>query len=316
MKQSRTPVPYKSWFYTFFVCVVCIWNHRNMWFTIFGWLLTVITILANSFVAYLVITRPRLHGTANWFILSLALADLFVGLTYFPPLFISRFFQDLAIDHTGVWFKVSHTFLYSSSTNLCALTVDRFMAITMHLKYNHFMSRRIFSLFIALAWISPLVIFTLPSIFTYSSGNESFTFAFENIRVLIFQLIPCVLFVYVIGRLCLITRDISRKEAFILHQIRFNSTTQENTQSIKDREKKTASVKMIIFIISLFVLCHVAGNYRCFCFVFKFCVVPEALEKAVHLLFLMNSAVNPLVYAVPKKDIKRELKKIGFFKCR
>lgn len=289
---------------------------RKMWFSILGWLFTIIAILGNSLVVYLVITRPRLHVTANWFVLSLALADLLVGLTYFPLLFISSFFQELAIDHTGVWFKVSHTFLYSSSANLCALTADRLMAITMPLKYSLFMTRRRFIFMIAISWILPLILFTLPSIFTYSSGNDSFTFVFENFRVLIFQLIPSVLFVYVIGRLCLIARDISRKEAFILNQIRYNLATQEtNPNTNRHTEKKSASAKIVIFIISLFVLCHVGGNYRCFCFVFKICVVPEALRKVIHVLFVVNSAVNPLVYAILKKDMKRELKQIGFDKC-
>ena len=289
---------------------------RKMWFSILGWFFTIIAILGNSFVVYLVITRRRLHVTANWFVLSLALADLLVGLTYFPLLFISSFFQELAIDHTGVWFKVSHTFLYSSSANLCALTADRLMAITMPLKYSLLMTRRRFIFMIAISWILPLILFTLPSIFTYSSANDSFTFVFENFRVLIFQLIPSVLFVYVIGRLCLIVTDISRKEAFILNQIRYNLATHEtNPDTNRHTEKKSASVKMIIFIISLFVLCHVGGNYRCFCFVFKICVVPETLMKVIHVLFVINSAANPLVYAILKKDMKRELKLMGFDKC-
>ena len=287
-----------------------------MWFSILGWLFTIIAILGNSLVVYLVITRPRLHVTANWFVLSLALADLLVGLTYFPLFFTSNFFQELAIDHTGVWFKISHTFLYSSSANLCALTADRLMAITMPLKYSLFMTRRRIILIMAISWILPLILFTLPSIFTYSSGNDSFTFVFENFRVLIFQLIPSVLFIYVIGRLCLIATDISRKEAFILNQVRYNLATEvTNPDTNRYTEKKSSSVKIIILIISLFVLCHVGGNYRCFCFVFKICVVPEDLRKVIHILFVTNSAANPLVYAILKKDMKRELRKMGFDKC-
>ena len=289
-----------------------------MWFSVLGWSFTVITILGNSVVVYLIITRPRLHVTANWFVLSLALADLCVGLSYFPLLFASNFFPKLTIDHTGLWFKVSHTFLYSSSANLCALTADRFFSITMPLKYNLYITRRRMPIIVvAFAWILPLILFTLPTIFIYANRNESFIFIFETFRVLIFQLIPSVLFVFVIGRLCFIAKDISRKEAFILMQIRFNQATQENAKgSDNHAKKKLASVKMIMFIISLFVLCHVGGNYRCFCFVFKVCVVPETLKKVIHIFFVLNSAFNPLVYAFLKKDIKREIKQMGFVFCR
>ena len=82
-------------------------------------------------------------------------------------------------------------------------------------------------------------------------------------------------------------------------------------QTIKKQGEKKASVKMIVLIILLFVLCHVGGNYRCFCFVFELCVASENLKKVIHVLFIMNSSVNPLVYAVLKKDMKNELKKMA-----
>ena len=282
-----------------------------MWFFILGWFFTVVAILGNAFVMYLIITRARLHVTTNWFVLSLALADLCVGLTYFPLLFISSFFQELPIDHTGVWFKISHTFLYSSSTNLCALTADRFLAITMPLKYTVFMTRKRLVTSLASAWITPLILFTVPSIFTYSNNNVSFTFIFETFRVSVFQLTPSVLFVFVTWRLCCIAKDISRKESLLLAQIRFNLKPQENIQTIKKQGEKKTSVKMIVLIILLFVLCHIGGNYRCFCFVFKLCVASENLKKVIHVLFIMNSAVNPLVYAVLKKDMKNELENMS-----
>ena len=282
-----------------------------MWFFILGWFFTVIAVLGNTLVMYLIVTRARLHVKTNWFVFSLALADLCVGLTYFPLLFISSFFQELPIDHTGLWFKLSHTFLYSSSTNLCGLTADRFLAITMPLKYTVFMTRKRLVISLALAWITPLILFTIPSIFTYSNNNASFTFIFETFRVSVFQLIPSVLFVFVTGRLCLIARDISRKESLLLAQIRFNSKPQQKAPTLRKQGEKKASLKMIVLIILLFVLCHIGGNYRCFCFVFNLCVAAGNLKKVIHIIFVINSAVNPLVYAVFKKDVKNELKRMA-----
>ena len=199
-----------------------------MWFFILGWFFTVVSILGNPLVMYLIATKARLRVTTNWFVLSLALADLYVGFTYFPLLFISSYLQELPIDHTGLWFKLSHTFLYSSSTNLCALTADRFLAITMPLKYTVFMTRKRLVISLASAWITPLMLFTLPSIFTYSNNNVSFTFIFETFRVSFFQLIPSVLFVFVTWRLCCIARNISRKESLLLAQIRYNLNQPHN----------------------------------------------------------------------------------------
>ena len=258
-------------------------------------------------VVYLVITKPRLHNTSNWFVVSLALADLFVGLTYFPGICASRFVKEFPIDHTGPWFTVSHTFVYLSSANLCVLTVDRYIAITMPLKYS--MSLRRLSVILILAWVLPLIFFTVPSLLTYSIGDESFTYSFEVVRIVMFQLIPCIIFVYVIARLSMIAKEMLLTDRAIINQIRFNFQIQENTESKRQTERKSSSLKLIVFIISFFILCHVGINYKCFCIFFKLCVMSKALEKVVHLLFVLNSAFNPIVYAVMKKDFKRELKK-------
>ncbi|XP_022782267.1 5-hydroxytryptamine receptor 6-like [Stylophora pistillata] len=281
-----------------------------MWFFIVGWLFTALCVLENAFVIYLIITRPQLHVTANWFVVSLALADLCVGLSYFPLLFISSFFpSELSVDHSGLWFKISHTFLYSSTLNLCVMTADRYLGVTTPLKYLLRMTKKRLVYLISSAWITPLILFTLPCVFIYSSGNELFIFGFEMLRVSIFQLIPSILFIFVICRLCFIARDISRKESVLLAQIRFNFQPQLNVTRKKCKEKK-ASVNMIIFIILFFVLCHIGGNLRCFCYVFKTCTVSDSLKRIIHISFVANSAVNPLVYAVLKRDIKRELIKI------
>ena len=173
------------------------------------------------------------------------------------------------------------------------------------------MTRKRLVISLASAWIAPFILFTLPSLFTYSKNNASFTFIFETFRVSVFQLIPSMLFVFVTGRLCFIARDISRKESLVLAQIRFNSNPQQNAPTLRRQGEKKASLKMIVLIIFLFVLCHVGGNYRCFCFVFKLCVVSGNLNNVIHIIFIMNSAANPLVYAVLKKDMKNELKRLA-----
>jgi len=118
-----------------------------------------------------------------------------------------------------------------------------------------------------------------------------------------------VLFVFVTGRLCFIARDISRKESLLLAQIRFNFKPQENVLTVKKQREKTASLKVIVLIILLFVLCHMEGNYRCFCFVFKLCVAFANLKEVIHVLHELGG--EPLVYAVLKKDTENGLKKIA-----
>lgn len=131
-----------------------------MWFWISGWVLVALTVLGNGLVIYLIITKPRLHTKANCFILSLAVADLCSGLAYFPPLFGANFFYTIDLTHADVFFKVSFTFLYCSNANLCAMTVDRYLAITRPLQYMCLMTRKTICRMLFMAWTAPLLFFS------------------------------------------------------------------------------------------------------------------------------------------------------------
>ena len=237
----------------------------TMWFWILGWFLSVIAVLGNGFAMYLIISKQRLHTTANLFIASLAAADLCVGLSYFPPLFVSNFYYKIDVSHEGVLFKLSFTFLYFSTSNLCVLTADRYIAITRPLRYSTvFMTTKLVQWLILSAWLSPLLLFSLPAMFTYND-NKTYTTVAETFRVIIFQVIPCVVFVVVTVRLLHLSRQMSRQTAILTAQIRFNH--QLPAVSVKhnsDPNKKT-SMAMVLLVITIFNVAHIAANYRCFC---------------------------------------------------
>ena len=52
-----------------------------------AWLLTITAIIGNGLVIYLIIITKQLHTTTNWFILSLAAADLSFAVCFFPVAF-------------------------------------------------------------------------------------------------------------------------------------------------------------------------------------------------------------------------------------
>ena len=83
-----------------------------MWFWISGWFLVTLAAVGNALVIYLIFTVPRLQSSANWFVLSLALADLFAALAFFPPLFGANFLYTMDTSHAGLFFKISFTLMY------------------------------------------------------------------------------------------------------------------------------------------------------------------------------------------------------------
>lgn len=57
---------------------------RETFVVVLQWIITATAIVGNGLVIYLITFRQRLHSKANWFVLSLAAADLFVGASFLP----------------------------------------------------------------------------------------------------------------------------------------------------------------------------------------------------------------------------------------
>ena len=279
-----------------------------IWFWILGWFFTVVALLGNALVFFLVIIKPGLHTTTNWFITSLAVADFCFSLTFFPCIYISFWHVGIDLSHAGLWYKICFTFLYASTTNLCVLTADRYLAVVKPLKYAYLQELGP-AVPIALAWLTPIVFFTLPAAFSYR-GNNAFTLVYEANRIIMFQVFTSIFFLFVTFRLIYIARKISRQCAVLAAQIRYNYAIQTAIISRNLPRPVRRNIGMIIIIITLFNITFAGGNYICYCFLAKTCVVTAALKKIFLLFYIINSAANPIVYALFKKDIKKELRKL------
>lgn len=277
-----------------------------MWYWILAWSLTIVTIVGNGLVIYLIITIQRLHTTANWSVLSLAVADLFVGLTFFPLLFAFNI-DNLNDPPVSVkpFFLVSRTFLYFSATNLCVMIMDRYVAIVHPLKYLSFMTTKVITIAVVFAWISPILLFSIPHSLKVKSR---YLLVF---RVCVFQLLPVLLFMFVAGRVFCIIRRISKRKSKICAQLRFNHApkTSQSAAIIDSSSESRAAAKMTVAIVFFFILCYVLDNYKCFCAVFGMCKSTATLEQVMDILFVINSAANPIAYAFLKRDVKTALKR-------
>ena len=276
-----------------------------MWYWILAWLLTIVTTVGNGFVIYLICRIRRLQTVANWSVLSLAVADLFVGLTFFPLLFALNIDQLTdPPESLPPFFLVSRTFLYFSATNLFVMILDRYVAIVHPLKYLSFVTSRVIQIAIALAWFSPILLFTVPY---FLEVESRFLLIF---RVSVFQVVPVLVFIFVAARIFFIMRRISKRSSRIFAQLRFNHPAKTASSVTESTLESRAAAKMTVAIVFFFIVCYVFENYKCFCYVFRMCRTTPTLEEVVDILFVINSAANPIAYAFLKRDIKLVLQRM------
>lgn len=269
------------------------------WYWILGWIPSVFAILGNGFVIYLICTRRRLKTVPNRFVSSLALADFGVGACFFPAHFICNFFQSSC--NRSVADDIAVLMIYSSTTSLCAMTIDRYLAIVKPLSYRTLMTRRQADCLIAISWSVPLFTFFVPSFCTSLNGcHINF-----NITVIVwtsmFEFIPCVLLLLVTVKIIRTARKHCRQFAKLDSQLRYNEPNHKGQRTV-------SSARVIGTVVAIFIACYALEVYSSLCYFTKLCEATDDLIRAVFFLVVTNSAANPIAYALFKRDIKKELR--------
>lgn len=244
-----------------------------------------------ALVIYLITTRPRLHVTPNWFILSLS-----VGLIVAFTFWVDTNFTFLVMFY--------NLFLYTSVGNLCAMTFDHYIAITWPLRYVLLMQNSMVLRLIALAWGVPIIITLMPVSWMYLASNAQQQRAeqiYKGIVLVSCEIIPCIIMLFTFIHLFFMVRNQNRR--IIALQLQVANRYNLNGISRRGRQHEKSIVHVFAVVVILFQICWVVSAYRAFCKYFKLCPVSITLVQISRLFLFLNCAVNVFVYALLKRVI-------------
>ena len=274
-----------------------------------------LSLVGNSWVIFIIARRRRLQTTSNWFILSLAAADL--GVTcVFTPYMICDVILDTCKERVVKDF--AFFFVNVSAIGLIAMVAERYVAIVHSLKYVRVFTttRRTFFI-IGTCWGFPFLFTVLRRAMYLADGRHSVvkTRIVDVIYILLFVLSPTVLLLTAHFHILLIARKLSLQMRALMKQVRFNITANSlKIKEIRNVGLKASTVRLVSVLVAIFTTCYGIGFYVLLCYTFKICSVSEPIQVINMLLLLANSTLNPLVYAFLKEDIKRETK--AFLRCK
>ena len=272
------------------------------WFWVLGWFLSILTMVVNGFVIFLVCSKRQLRTKTNAFVVSLAVADFGVGMIAVPSLF----FCSLATECTprskeGLIVTFLRVFiLYISGTNLVSLVLERYVAVVKPLKYLTFMKRSRVIQMVLTSWGIPfLFTLTLVSI-KLSAIDRSKTI--RGYLYLLFEIILCIILIFFLVSMFLVVYNLNSRDRTLVKQLRFNQLV------ARAKTQNTSAVKWVALITCVFLSCYgimmrcslllLTDNQSCNDSYFK---IP---------LRVINSGINPIAYAFFKRDIKREFKSL------
>ncbi|XP_078342266.1 melanopsin-like [Oculina patagonica] len=219
------------------------------WFWILGWFISILTITGNGFTVFIVCRKRHLRTKTNAFVVSLAVADFFMGMSSVP----SQFFCEMAtwcnsrgLLADGIDY-IRWLFAYASVGNLCSLVLDRYMAVVKPLQYLTFMKRRRVIEMITLSWVIP-VTFVVSVSSLWFSLKKPIINTISGWVCMFFELLSFVVIIFCFASMLFVVCKHDRATRTLAKQLRFNHHVLVKVQD--KSEVKMMAVVIILFLVS------------------------------------------------------------------
>lgn len=237
---------------------------------------------SNLLVIYIIALTRSLHSPSYVIILGLAVSDFFVGVLSQPSFSAIQYYELIEISESycvaAVVYQFSGWVLASISLlTLTTLTVDRFLALHIHLRYKQLITCQRIIIVLVLIWVYGI----LGGVFRIFTTDKIFK------SYIVLLLIACALnFIF----LCLINRTVRR------HTAQINALHAGANQAMNIRMKK--SVNVMYYVIGTFMVCYCP---------YMVCLLAVTIQgewtQTIRIFFrigeylvLLNSLLNPVIY--------------------
>ncbi|XP_031574392.1 adrenocorticotropic hormone receptor-like [Actinia tenebrosa] len=265
-------------------------------------IISLVAMPSNFLVIHTIVKRPSLRTASNILILSLAVSDFGVGLITQPAFCVYKLAElkrNIGLFCASYWVYMITLFSFGSVSfaTLTAITLDRFLAVYLHLRYQQIVTIQRYGILVASLWLCS-VLTALAKIFAESWVPSIFGGLF-----LIGGLLVNFVCIFKISRIVQRhSRQIRQQEA----SVQIHAQQQSVQQSIDMRRYKK-SVNTVYCVIFAFVLSYVPTIVV----LIPYYVVQE-YTRTIRLLFgfaetfiMFNGVLNPIIYCWKVKEIRR-----------
>ncbi|KAF7207692.1 adenosine receptor A1 [Nothobranchius furzeri] len=273
--------------------------------------IAVASALGNILVVLVVCMNRALHNATFCFIVSLAVADIAVGVLVIPlaividmgfktPCYTCLFLSCLLLSITQ-----------SSILSLLAIAIDRFLRIKIPTRYNIIMTPGRASVAICLCWtlsfLSGLVPMTGWNNLNHGNISCSSEIVCSFLNVIgIDYMVYFNFFGWVVVPLTIMI--LLYGEIFRVIRKQLNRRAEATCDGQKYYRKELKLAKSLALVVFLFIICWLPLHImNCISFFCPKCVVPKAITYGGIIMSHLNSVLNPMVYAFRIKHFRLTL---------
>ncbi|NWS35119.1 AA3R protein, partial [Polioptila caerulea] len=260
--------------------------------------------LGNILVLWAVRLKAELQNTTLYFIASLALADIAVGLLVMPLAIVVSL--GIAVPAYGCLFMCCLLVVFTNASilSLLAIAIDRYLRVKLPTRYKIITTERRVWWALGLCWFLSLLAGLVPMFGWNKADSRSsspprcrFIFVMRMDYMVYFCFFTCTLVPLLI--MCALYAEIF----YIIHTKLSQGTSVRGARAFYGQEFKAAkslALVLFLFAISWLPLCII----NCISYFYPESQIPPYLMYLAILLSHANSAMNPIVYAYKIKKFK------------
>ncbi|KAK6174289.1 hypothetical protein SNE40_017598 [Patella caerulea] len=296
-------------------------------------------VFGNLLVITSVMKFERLRVITNYFIVSLAFADLLVAILVMP------FNASNEISDKWVFGRVmcdifnANDVLFSTASilHLCCISMDRYIAILHPLQYETKMTKTRVAVMLTITWVASILISYIPIQSQLYTTKQNYMALERDHNACLFIVnrvyagvsscvsfwIPCTIMVFVYAKIYMEAR---KQEKFIQSNAVYmqysHSERNHSNGSLQERDvhrferkrmkREHKAAKTLGIIMGAFILCFLPffSWYVITSMCKEDCPYPPILGSILFWIGYFNSCLNPILYAYFNRDFRTAFKKL------
>ncbi|XP_047446775.1 adenosine A2a receptor a [Mugil cephalus] len=283
-------------------------------------LIAVFSVLGNVLVCWAVCLNSNLQSITNFFVVSLAAADIAVGVLAIPfAIVISTGFCS---NFYGCLFIACFVLVLTQSSifSLLAIAIDRYIAIKIPLRYNSLVTGQRARGIIAICWIFSIIIGLTPMMGWHKlPNNDNSTCPSGLMKCLFEEVVEMEYMVYFNFFACVLIPLLLMLAIYLCifmaarHQLKLMEVKAVHGEKSRSTlQKEVQAAKSLAIIVGLFAVCwlplHIINCFTLFC--------PQCNRPPLWIMYVAiilshaNSVVNPFIYAYRIREFRRTFRRI------